>query len=608
MTTHDIAIDFETVYKLDKNHGIKEQGTWNYLSDPRTDIYMVSIVADNGFEYCGRPEDFDWHSINGCRLLAHNMGFDWQVCIKLNEKGVIPNDWCPGDFCCTADLSTYCYGPRALKDAASFWLRKTMSKDPRDKMRGKRWEDIGEDQRKEMTEYALDDARNCLALWQKLSPRWPESERRISKMNREKGFKGTHIDRPKLDGYISHLETVLEETRAKIPWADTKPPLSPIAMRNLCDAEGIPHPKSMAKTSTDFADWLALYGADRPWAAAMGTFRSCNALLEKLLTMRSRIRENGTMPLAWKYFGAGITGRFSGADGINAQNFSRDAMFGDVAPRTVIVPGEGNVFVACDLAQVEVRVLHWLAAKLNLGAGESSTLLDMLRQGFNPYEASAVTFNMWKGSKGTMKKTHAKLYQTVKSMTLGCGFGIGAAKFQITAPLLSGGGYTPNAAEAEAAVNTYRNANTDVVKLWWHLQSSLEKAASRQTDYQIELPGGRSILYRKPRLVKGDFKQEVLVDIPRNGKLVSNRVYGGLIAENCTQGLARDIFAAQMLDIHEKGYDIVMHTHDEVVVRCPKEKGAQVKQELESLMSTAPAWIQDIPLGAEADVMEAYKK
>jgi len=603
-----IAIDFESTYKVDKDHGIKEQGTWNYLHDPRTDIYMVSVVADNGFEFCGRPEDFEWSSLNGHRLLSHNSSFDQQVLFRLQELGVVPQDFAPAEWHCTADLSAGCYGPRALKDAASFWLSKKVNKDPRDKAKGKTWADFNEEDRAEMVEYALEDSRNCLALWNLLSPRWPQHERDISRINREIGYKGVHIDRPKLETYIAHLEECLAGFRAQIPWADTRPPLSPIAVKELCAELGIPAPVSMAKTSEDFARWLAKYGEQHPWATAMGNFRSCNSLLEKLIVMRDRIREDATMPLAWKYAGAGITLRFSGSDRFNAQNLSRDKQFSIVEPRTLLIPGEGNLFIASDLSQIEVRVLHWLSSKLNLGAGESSTLLDAIRQGYNPYEASAMTFGMWDGIKGTMKDGAPKLYQTVKSMTLGCGFGIGPDKFRATAPQLSGGEFTPNAVEAEAAVNKYRESNSDVVKLWWHLQSCLETAASRRKDYVVELPGGRSIIYRNPRAVQGDFKKEIMVDIPRNGKIVGNRVYGGLIAENLTQGLARDIFSWMVRDAYNAGYQIVMHTHDEIVVRCPRKTAEETKKNLEQLMSAAPPWIPDIPIGAEAKIMECYKK
>jgi DNA polymerase len=81
-----------------------------------------------------------------------------------------------------------------------------------------------------------------------------------------------------------------------------------------------------------------------------------------------------------------------------------------------------------------------------------------------------------------------------------------------------------------------------------------------------------------------------------------------MIAHNCTQGLARDIFSWMMRDAYNAGYQIVMHTHDEIVVRCPRETAEETKKTLEQFMSVAPPWIPDIPLGAEAKIMECYKK
>jgi hypothetical protein len=603
-----IAIDFESTFGLTKNHGIREQGTWAYLQDPLTDVYLVSIVADTGFEFCGHPSEFDWASLNGNRILSHNASFDECVCMRLQELGVIPKDWSPAEYHCTADLSSFCAGPRALKDCAQFWLGKKVDKSVRDNAKKRTWESFDENERSEMTAYALEDSRSCLALWELLSPRWPQEEREISRINREIGFRGVHIDRPKLETYIAHLEKCLAGFRAQIPWADTRPPLSPIAVRDTCAELGIPAPKSMAKTSEDFSRWLEKYKGIAPWAEAMSQWRSANALAEKLKTMHQRIREDGTMPVAFKYYGA-FTGRFSGDGGLNLQNAAREKMFEIVAPREVIVPAPGNVFLIVDLSQVEVRGLHYLANKLGLGDGSSARMLDLLRSGSNPYEAQGVLAGVWSGVTGSLKKKDPKLYSSLKAQVLGAGYGVGAEKFAAIAPILSGGAYTPTLEEAAAAVQAYRAANSDVVNLWWKMDRDLRTAASRKTDYVVELPSGHSLIYRKPRLIKGDYsRDEVMADVVRHGKIVGNRVRGPLIVENATQSMCRHAFAQQLVEMTRRGFDLKVHIHDEAVVECPKEAAEDRLKELIEIMSTAPPWAPDLPLAAEGGIHPFYTK
>jgi hypothetical protein len=81
-----------------------------------------------------------------------------------------------------------------------------------------------------------------------------------------------------------------------------------------------------------------------------------------------------------------------------------------------------------------------------------------------------------------------------------------------------------------------------------------------------------------------------------------------LIAHNCAQGLARDIFSEMLLRIDEAGHDIILHVHDEVVVECAAEEAEKVLAECLEIMSTPPAWIPDIPLAAEGEILNFYSK
>ena len=86
------------------------------------------------------------------------------------------------------------------------------------------------------------------------------------------------------------------------------------------------------------------------------------------------------------------------------------------------------------------------------------------------------------------------------------------------------------------------------------------------------------------------------------------KIYGGLLSENASQALARDIFCHMLCEIDKGGHDIIFHVHDEVVVECDVDKAEESLQNIISIMSTPPDWIPDIPLSAEGKILTKYEK
>lgn len=81
-----------------------------------------------------------------------------------------------------------------------------------------------------------------------------------------------------------------------------------------------------------------------------------------------------------------------------------------------------------------------------------------------------------------------------------------------------------------------------------------------------------------------------------------------LIAHNCAQATARDIFCDLMLAIDQAGHQIIMHTHDEVVIECDAGEAEDRLKDVLAIMSRPPEWIPAIPLAAEGQVTEVYTK
>ena len=155
---HTFAVDFETYY--DKDCSIRTLGPLGYFAHPDFDAYMVSVVGDDGTEFVGHPKDFDWSTLDNNIVLSHNASFDETLYLFGITKGWW-SECSPAHWYCTADMAAHCGLPRSLKGASSVALGAEVDKETRDNMKGKQWESMPEDFKKEVSEYALKDSEPC---------------------------------------------------------------------------------------------------------------------------------------------------------------------------------------------------------------------------------------------------------------------------------------------------------------------------------------------------------------------------------------------------------------------------------------------------------------
>jgi len=580
-----VAIDFESFYSKDCN--ISGLGPWHYLNDPQCDIYLVALYGD-GIEFVGRPEDFDWGRLNGKFLVAHNLAWDGLVFSHLQRKGVIPEEIGFSGFACTANLAVYLGAPRNLAGAAKQLLGLDLSKDLRTWMKGKTWDEaLRAGKAGELREYCLRDAKASHAIWENHSRLWPGHEQSLSAHTMRMGWRGVCVDTARVEEGIRHLDRVMWEAQSKIPWSDTDSAiLSPKALGEACRAAGITPPPSLSEDDPECEAWERQYGDQYPWVGAMRDYRKANALREKLKTMRDRTRPtDGCMGYSLKYFGA-ATGRWSGDAGFNIQNLPRGESYG-VDLRACIVPRPGREFVSCDLCQIEPRVLAWLCG--------DQALLDQLGSGMPLYEAHARNTMGWSG--GSLKKENPRLYSLAKARVLGLGYGCGPDKFVTVAKTM--GGIDITLAEAQRTVAEFRASNRKIISLWNRLDADFKRSV--RGNYEIELPSGRSLVYRDVRSNGGWTAQTEL-----GGK--RQRFYGGKLCENLVQAVARDVFAEALLRLEQAGFEVVFHVHDEAVCEVPSASAREAAVEIERIMSTTPDWLLGCPLAAEAVVTTRYCK
>ena len=88
--------------------------------------------------------------------------------------------------------------------------------------------------------------------------------------------------------------------------------------------------------------------------------------------------------------------------------------------------------------------------------------------------------------------------------------------------------------------------------------------------------------------------------------MVVQETFGGKLAENATQAIARDILAHALLTLEKNGYPVVFHVHDEAVIEVPTGQGSL--EEACRFMAVVPDWAEDLPLRADGYECMYYRK
>lgn len=595
-----IGLDTETFYEK-KVYGVEILGADRYVRDPRFDCYMVS-VCDGETTWAGHPRDFNWNAVEGQALASHNAYFDQAVRDGMEAKGLpVARRSDITAWHCTANLAAYVTeGVRALAESVKVLYDQELDKGMRNYMNGKTWADaVKEGKDKQLTEYARHDAYWCWRIWNDFNMKWPEHEQKLSELTIEQGKHGIQVDTPKLESYLGRVQEHLFNVEQALPWRKTAKPTSTKAIAEECARAGIPAPPVKDDDEEGFIKWEAEFSPRFPWIQAVTDWRSYNKLLVTLKVIKARLREDDTIECPLKYFGA-HTGRWQGESGLNFQNLRKDAIDAagiKVDMRSLFTPRPGWKMIICDLAQIEPRVLNWLAG--------NQELLDAIRDGFSYYEAYAGLYKNWKGEKGSIKKSlGGEAYTKLKNEALGLGYQMGAERYIDYAHVTQ--------EEAEAVVTEFRARNKHIVSLWGELDRGFKRSVKKT--FEVGLPSGRTMHYprvgRGMKIFKGKdgkIKKDfgMFADMCKMGKYRRVSLYGGMLTENLVQATARDVFAFHLLELHRAGLRVLFTCHDEAVLEVPMHVTAK---DVEAIMSRTPPWLEGCPIAAEAHEAKYFCK
>lgn len=127
------------------------------------------------------------------------------------------------------------------------------------------------------------------------------------------------------------------------------------------------------------------------------------------------------------------------------------------------------------------------------------------------------------------------------------------------------------------------------------------------------LPSGRALCYPYPRLREketpwGGIRQQLVYKaVDQFTKRWEDKAaYGGLLVENITQAIARDVMAEAMERVDKAGYNLILTVHDEIITEDPADFGSL--DEFNELMMTMPSWAQGFPIAVGGWEGKRYRK
>jgi DNA polymerase III epsilon subunit-like protein len=642
-----LVIDFETRWDR-KDYTLSKMTTEQYIRDERFKAFGVCMKFLNDEEpaewvpHDRIPDVLKTYNWNNTAVLAHNAQFD--VAILSWVYGVKP--------CFVFDSLSMARALRGIevgnslaKLADEFGLpEKGNAVHSTDGL-----EELTPEIEAELAAYCQHDTFLCEEIFKRLIKGYPVNELRLIDLTLKMFINPVlELDKEMLNAAITEEKTRRTNLLTKLGIEETAL-ASNQQFADVLLSMGVTPPTKVSKTTGREA--LALAKNDALFQALLNSDNEDVALLcEARLAVKSTlertraqrfldISSRGRLPVPLNYYGA-HTGRWSASkgSGLNLQNLKRGSFL-----RKAIMAPEGYMLVVCDLAQIEPRVLAWLAGY--------DAMLDIFRAGGDPYAAFGAQMF---GIPGLSKDSHPDLRQSAKSALLGAGYGLGWSAF--AAQLLTGFLGAPptryyktfakqlgadaeyvqkftdwevnlekladiphnctdqelfvHAIATKKIIDKYRDAADSVVQFWGICQNLIHKSLMNGDEVpykcvtfkkeEVVLPSGLSLRYNDLKGEPDDKGRVQWVYGPSSKKL-----YGGKLTENIVQAVARCVMTDGMLRIQER-YPCVLTVHDEVVCLVPEAEAEDAKTWVLAQMVMEPTYMPGIPLDAEADVAHRY--
>jgi DNA polymerase len=301
------------------------------------------------------------------------------------------------------------------------------------------------------------------------------------------------------------------------------------------------------------------------------------------------------------------------------------------ALRFALVAAEGSQYGAGDFAMIETCVLLALAGqhdKCELIAADVDIYRDMAATIYGLDRADRAAYLAIPKNELTVEQAEQR--QVGKNTILGCGYQMGPERFRSAYLRHLGAEEANRLAEEIVKVHYRRRWARLVPPLWYNLERTARQAMLRPGEtataqcgiaYRLETVAGLPCLVctllngKRLHLMDARVSPDK-VDIGgrpvwtywayRRGQWREIEPYGGQLTENVVQALARELLADAMLRFEVRGYPVVMHCHDEIVVEHPGITETIVRE----IMEERPAWAVElgVPVTVEPWIGKRYRK
>lgn len=651
-----IVLDFETRSR----YPIKA-GASRYSLDPSTDVLCLAYQIDDSPVKLWKPGDENPQDLfdaiaAGAAVWAHNVTFEiaiWQNVMveRYFWPEIPPRQWrCTMAECMAVGLPSSLenvgkalgIASDSLKDKAGHRVMLKLSK-PRKPTKNNKseWHDKPEDFEK-LYEYCKQDVVAEAAIHKRV-PRLNNRELSVFHYDKVVNGRGVKIDR----GFVEAVVSLRDEHKKRLI-----PELESITEGRVKTAREV---QNLISELQKYKVWTSDLDADsvsnllekddlHPTARRILEIRQELSLssVDKFDAMLRSVEPDDRIRGAFQYHGA-QTGRWAGRI-VQLQNLPRGFFsekeylngtvesvikiikrqdyddfiafldmfnwkFGKTLSalvRSAFVADVGKKYIVSDFASVEARGVAWSA--------DERWLLDVFA------DKKACSYKHMAADIYGVKYEEVTKDQrfTGKQAVLGCGYGLGGAKFQT---MCLGYGVLLPSEFCNKVISIYREKNKATKNFWYELQRAairtVEIGKSHQAGpylYYLEdawlkcrLPSGRSIAYYQPRLVDGRYGKALeYTGVDQSGKPVKTSTWGGKLLENVVQGICRDLLVHAKSNLEKEGYTTVLHVHDEIVAEVPEGFGSV--EEMEAIMCEVPSWAKGFPISAEGFEARRYRK
>lgn len=600
-----VTIDFETYY--DKAFSLSKMTTEEYVRSAQFEVIGMGIKFDDGpAEWVDGPDVAKYlkeTDLSGHAILCHNTMFDGAILSWL--YGVKPKAWL--DTLCMARAIHGVDAGGSLKALAERYDIGEKGNEVINAL-GKRRCDFSSDELSRYASYCRNDVELTYKLFSIISDGFPAKELKVIDLTLRMFIEPKlELNLPLLE---SHLESVKEKKAALLAAAeaDRESLMSNDKFAELLRGLNVEPPKKIsvrtgkeawafAKTDEEFKELLE--HPDPRVQTLVGARLGVKTTLEETRTQRFiDIALRGGLPVPIKYYAA-HTGRWGGADSINLQNLPSRGAHGGKLKKAIEAPA-GHVIIDCDSSQIEARTVAWLAGQQDL--------VDAFEKGEDVYKIMASSIY------GKPIEEISKEQRFVgKTTILGCGYGMGAAKFQTQLKVF---GVDVPIDECQRIINVYRQAYAAIPELWKQAQRCLSailtnNAAEFGANDAVQfdprergflLPSG---LWQRYEGLRKEEKSEGGVEYTYRTRSGPTKIYGGKVVENICQAVARCVIAEQMTRIAKK-YPVVLTVHDAVACIAPENEAAQAQAYVEECMRWRPEWAATLPLNCESGIGKSY--